>query len=582
MNNSKLKKISPLSHSKVSSFSSCERKFSFNYLENISEPSSIHASIGIFVHSVIEEYFKDENNLNPYFNWEKSTNYLEESYKKLWSKYEKQLNFLYKEQRSKINNSYSSVEEWTSGLINNYIELEDWIQNESDIESLKFPKNLKTVGELNIENEKYVKKEIISDGDSFIVRGFIDRLQTDKNEKKIIIDIKTGKPSSSLDKDKADQIKSYALLYGETDVKAGFVYFLGEKNIKPEKRIFEVPIEDIHKNEEFYSSSYTIMNNKSEQDIKNFNKNTYEDVWNPKINPLCNWCWYKNTCPVWVNKYQNNKITKSLENLHSRLRHAGGLKKQDKTTKDFISNVYAEINQLDMKLQDDLGSLKSNELEELKNLIKAINIHKKENSVANNAVNKVKKLLDDIASTSFISQNKKLLEKYIYKNQKILLNIEPNISEDKTWETLTIVINNLQEENLVSQLGELEDEFNITIEKLRAEWMIWKDFEEIDKLKDINIEKEIDNLIEFKLFRKDKINLIGKKTLVEFIEFNIESFSKLKSITTSDFGFLGESKDQYLKNLIELSDKIIISLQKILFTQQAIDDKILKISVTEF
>ena len=131
MTSSKLKKISPLSHSKASSFSNCERKFSFNYLESISEPSSIHAAVGIFVHSVIEEYFKDENNLNPYFNWKQSSNYLEETYKKLWPKYEKNLNYLYKEQSSKVNNSFSSVEEWTSELINNYIELEDWIQNES-------------------------------------------------------------------------------------------------------------------------------------------------------------------------------------------------------------------------------------------------------------------------------------------------------------------------------------------------------------------------------------------------------------------------------------------------------------------
>ena len=38
MEKSNLKKISPLSHSKVSSFSNCERKFSFNYLESISGP----------------------------------------------------------------------------------------------------------------------------------------------------------------------------------------------------------------------------------------------------------------------------------------------------------------------------------------------------------------------------------------------------------------------------------------------------------------------------------------------------------------------------------------------------------------
>tara|TARA_B100000579_G_C22816474_1_gene848127 strand:+ start:247 stop:2004 length:1758 start_codon:yes stop_codon:yes gene_type:complete len=581
MTSSKLKKISPLSHSKASSFSNCERKFSFNYLESISEPSSIHAAVGIFVHSVIEEYFKEENNLNPYFNWEQSSNYLDEIYKKLWPKYEKNLNYLYKEQSSKVNNSFSSVEEWTSELINNYIELEDWIQNESDIESLKLPTNLKTVGDLNIENEKYVKKEIISDEDSFTLRGYIDRLQSDSNGNKVIIDIKTGKPPASLDKEKANQIKSYALLYGENDVIAGFIYFLGDKNIKPQKRIFEVPIEDIDENEKFYVSSYKKMINKSNQDIENFNNLTYPDLWSPMINPLCNWCWYKNTCPVWVNKYQNKNITKSLENLYSRLRHSGGLAKQDETTKDLFSNIYSEINRLDMELQVDLERLKSNELNELKNTIKAINIHKKENSISNNAVNKIKKLLDDIGSSSFISQNKELLESYVIKNKKILLEVENNLSQDKTWEILSVVLNNIQNQELVSQLDDLKDEFNQTIEKLRSEWMIWKDFEEIDKITELNIEIKVDNLINFKLFRKDKLKLLEKNSIHGYIENNIESFSKLKKITINDLDFLGESKDQYLNNLHKLSEQITTSLNKLLLNQKAIDDNILKLSKTE-
>ena len=69
MSETNLKKISPLSHSKTSAFVNCQRKFSFSYLEGIKEPSSIHAAVGTFVHSVIEEYFKHEDNPNPYFNW---------------------------------------------------------------------------------------------------------------------------------------------------------------------------------------------------------------------------------------------------------------------------------------------------------------------------------------------------------------------------------------------------------------------------------------------------------------------------------------------------------------------------------
>ena len=129
MEKSNLKKISPLSHSKVSSFSNCERKFSFNYLESISEPSSIHAAVGTFVHSVIENYYKNPDNKNPYFNWEKTFNYLQDSYEELWVKQEKYLTSLYVNQMSKVNNEFENLEEWINELIKNYIELEDWIQN---------------------------------------------------------------------------------------------------------------------------------------------------------------------------------------------------------------------------------------------------------------------------------------------------------------------------------------------------------------------------------------------------------------------------------------------------------------------
>ena len=62
---SELKKIDPLSHSKTASYINCERKFSFNYLESIKEPSGIHAAVGTFVHSVIEEFYKNEMSKNP-------------------------------------------------------------------------------------------------------------------------------------------------------------------------------------------------------------------------------------------------------------------------------------------------------------------------------------------------------------------------------------------------------------------------------------------------------------------------------------------------------------------------------------
>ena len=43
--NSKLRSISPLSHSKTVSFSSCKKKFSYSYLVGIKDTSGIHGCI---------------------------------------------------------------------------------------------------------------------------------------------------------------------------------------------------------------------------------------------------------------------------------------------------------------------------------------------------------------------------------------------------------------------------------------------------------------------------------------------------------------------------------------------------------
>ena len=160
---SELKKIDPLSHSKTASYSNCERKFSFNYLESIKEPSGIHAAVGTYVHSVIENFYNTEKAQNPYFDWNGSSNYLLDIHENLWKKHKRYLSFLFDKEKTKVNNSFKSVEEWVNQLLLNYIELEDWIQNESDLINLKFSKEAPLINDLNITNELYVKQEIKTD-----------------------------------------------------------------------------------------------------------------------------------------------------------------------------------------------------------------------------------------------------------------------------------------------------------------------------------------------------------------------------------------------------------------------------------
>ena len=578
MENSKLKKIAPLSHSKSVSFSNCERKFSFNYLESIKEPSSIHAAVGTFVHSVIEEFYKNEENSNPYYNWDKSFNYLHDSYTTLWKKYEKSLNYLYDQQKSKVNNSFNSVEDWTKQLVQNYIELEDWIQNESSFTNLKFSSKAKKIKDLNIQNEIYVKKELSSTIDTFILRGYIDRVQDNNLGKKIIIDIKTGKPSTSLDLEKEDQIKSYALLYGADNVEEGYVYFLGEKNIKPEKRIFKVSLDDLEQNEEYYKSSYVSMISKSEYDLENFNKNIYTDVWKPKINHFCNWCFYKNSCSAWVSNYQSKELSKSLDSSFAKLRHSGGLSKQSKKVQKQINEIFKELNKLDIEIQISINELISTHLENLKTLTKTINNIQKENSEINKVINKVKKLMNEISELETVIQNNELKEKFIIPNQNKIVNLDFEMDEKKLWNEVTDILKNIQNDELVSELGDYKIEFQNILDDLRKDWILSNQFTEVNKFTDLNLLKLIDDFSDFKLFRKNKINLLQKKQLIDYLGYFNNKFSEIRQINLKELSFLGSNNHEYLNHLYEISDKILENFEKIISLQKSIEYQILLLS----
>ncbi len=581
MEKSNLKKISPLSHSKVSSFSNCERKFSFNYLESISEPSSIHAAVGTFVHSVIENYYKNPDNKNPYFNWEKTFNYLQDSYEELWVKQEKYLTSLYVNQMSKVNNEFENLEEWINELIKNYIELEDWIQNKSNFEFLKFSKDLSTIGELKIENELFLKKEFTSSQDTFVLRGYVDRLQKTYNDKHIIIDIKTGKPPSKLDKEKSDQIKSYALLYGEDNIESGFIYFLGNKNINPEKRIFEVPIRDIDKNEKYYVNSYEKMSKKTVSDINNFTNKKLVDVWQPKINHLCNWCWYKHSCSIWIDQY--TKIdTSILESKLTKLRHLGGLSKVDDNIQKSVKNIFYKINDLDLAFQKNFEDLKSKDLKNLHRILKSIQSQKIENSEVLKASNKTKKLLQELANLDDLKKNDDILNTFLVPNQKTLVKLSSEISETDHWKIISDILNNLQDDTFTSLLLDYENDFKLQIDDIRRHWIIWNDFNEVDNFNESDYIADLEKLIEFKLFRKDKLSYLGEKSLMEFLTLSLD---KLKTLETMNYDDLTNSNNNFkphFEDMISLCSKVILQIKELMDTYSIIESNLEKLSNVDY
>ena len=99
------------------------------------------------------------------------------------------------------------------------------------------------------------------------------------------------------------------------------------------------------------------------EDRISFSNSGTDDVWNTKPNILCNWCWYKNLCPTWLEKKNTNIETAQLNQKLFEVRHSGGVEY------GYERNIKAEligtINQIDLDIVSSLKEaiLKSKSLE---------------------------------------------------------------------------------------------------------------------------------------------------------------------------------------------------------------------------
>lgn len=339
-NNSAITDFDTLSYSKASSFENCERKFSFSYVEKIRTESGIHAAVGTFVHEIIEEFY-NQNNFFDYIknDSDKELAYLSSLFEKNWSKQKNSLQRLYnKEKRTPV--EYKSLEEWVKTLIKNYIELEIFISQNSDL----YP-DLQITQNISIFNEKKFTKYFNHDNhnklQSFELQGYIDRLIFSNDLLHCsIVDIKTGKPSSFGKEDKKDQIRTYQYLVtnGNSEdfdttknfvVTSGYLFYLGGKNIDPKKRIVKVSEDDFNDIDNFINNKFekTLENvlSKRNLDIEIYDSEGVKSPWKTKKQVLCGWCDYKSVCDEWVEKIIDSNSVYPVNQAFKKLRHSGGV-----------------------------------------------------------------------------------------------------------------------------------------------------------------------------------------------------------------------------------------------------------------
>jgi hypothetical protein len=511
---SKLPSYQPLSHSRRSKFKECPRAFSFSYLEKIPQVDNIYAGVGTFVHSVIEDFYSNPKNPNPRnYKGKESLGHFTTEFNKRFEKDGAKLKDLFA--ISEVNNNFSTLEEWLETLIKNYITIEKFIHDNKNIEDEKFEfleylqfwpsASEQDLSKSNLTMEK--KFDITLDdatNGEITVTGFIDQLidsseNTSSNNdirdqtsffeggkkdiatKKVpeskyvtIIDIKTSKPPKNI-KLYEDQLNTYAMFLEKDsfsqkkhitkeNIVAG-LFFLGGEGQKAENRIFLLQdIETIGIEEKFIKSKLSIEQIHN-QDLNNYANSNISDIWETKPNKLCNWCWYKNLCPFWIEKKNTNISIDKLVTKLSELRHAGGAIKNSE--RDSSAVLLQEINSKDITIENNIREL----VKKIKKVKNQFDNFKKEIDI----FDPLHELKTEIKNFLFLLRQEDLSEmfsNFIKKESVNFSSEKKDVSINTSWDRITMFFTELKKEIFLQELEKVGymQNYQILIERGRSEW----------------------------------------------------------------------------------------------------------------
>lgn len=628
---SKLVNYQPLSHSRRSKFEECPRAFAFTYLEKIPQIDNIYAGVGTFIHAVIEDFYNNSKNINPRnYEGDSPLKHFENTFYERYEKDGEKLEELFS--KSELNNSFKTLKKWLETLMENYISIEEFIHNPKTKEDEKYKflsnfefwpkKDERDLSNSNLTMEKKFDIKILTEDDGEVsITGFIDQLievniseGTEDDSRSItqttifdqeqvevksenvgkpptitIVDIKTSKPPKTI-KPYEDQLNTYAMFVDKEvinknkniQVFAG-LFFLGGTEEDVSKRILKLDKLAVQEIEKKFTDSNKKLLEVYSADIKNFESSLEnQDVWKEQPNILCNWCWYKNLCPYWIEKKNSNIEMIQLNQKFFEVRHSGGVQY------DHERNIKAElidtINQIDIDVSNILKEtvLKSKSLEiQFDFFIQENEIEDPLFNLKNEIKNFLLKLRNQEFSDDFTSYIKNNFVKFSSekKDSKVI----------ESWEIITDFFNDLKTEKFQNELkvNNLYDESVTLLELGRKEWankeneMVARDviLELIEKIqKFIVIFKEINKSnIDYKVKLYDSSFL----ELFNIEKYEIDSLSKwLIKIEENINNLYQNTKELKRKNLnttvLEFLE-LIKKLNKSLLIQTTEVNKLLKI-----
>ncbi len=297
-----------ISYSALNTFKNCPLQYKYQEIDRIRVPKNIETIFGSAIHSSLKFMF-ERSPLYP------TIDQIIDFFRNAWE--EKTASFSMEENGEKIKAYY---DEGIKILKNFYKENHPWNFNVVDLES-RF--------EAEIENEKTKEKHILA--------GAIDRIDKNPEDNSYeIIDYKTQKRMPSQDMINQDmQMSIYHLglmkrwpRLSPDSIKLSF-YFLkhGEK------------ISTSRSQDQLEKTKNEIV--KTIDEIKERVANNYD--FPPYPSPLCDWCGYRQMCPMWKHLYESKYAKLDDSQIKEIIKEYFDLKGQNEKNDERLDELKAVI-----------------------------------------------------------------------------------------------------------------------------------------------------------------------------------------------------------------------------------------------
>ena len=244
-----------LSPSSIATFHQCPYKYKLSRIDGIKEPPTEHTLLGNYVHSVLENFYRLEQN-------ERTVPAIKEIFRSVWEDYVDDVKIVYKREPKNVH--LLRLRAWY--CIENLMKMED-------VSSVQFD---------GIETEL----DALVDGVK--IKGFVDRWNKKDDDSIVISDYKTGKvPAKRWQDDKFDQLLIYAVVLSE----------LLDKNIASLELLYVAHGEKLTKTptiQDIERTKSTIVETRRQIDER-----CESGIFETKRSKLCSYCYFKTVCPEW-------------------------------------------------------------------------------------------------------------------------------------------------------------------------------------------------------------------------------------------------------------------------------------------